>query len=148
MARRKKQETKYLDGNDSLFQNPRFSQYEGMSGMYLITYHFSDGQGRWIPTNISPSGYSDPLINTVGAVGDVIFETLLGVGKGKENRESAQKKVDKVVGDLGLTKAERRELHEEITGNDYMDYHEMVRIAKLKFNPINVNSSKGNKPRW
>lgn len=66
----------------------------------------------------------------------------------KENRESAQKKVDQVVSALSLTKDERRELHDEITGNDYMEYQEMLALAKSRFDPINIQSSKGEKPRW
>jgi hypothetical protein len=66
----------------------------------------------------------------------------------KENRESAQKKVDNVVSDLNLTKDERRELHDSITGNDYMDYSEILALAKSIFDPINVQSKKGDRPRW
>jgi dsDNA-specific endonuclease/ATPase MutS2 len=66
----------------------------------------------------------------------------------KENRESAQKKVDKVVSTLSLTKDERRKLHDAITGNDYMEYQEILKLAKSMFEPIHVKSSKGEKPRW
>ncbi|MBE9212855.1 hypothetical protein IQ247_09140 [Plectonema cf. radiosum LEGE 06105] len=41
-----------------------------------------------------------------------------------------------------------RELHDEITGNDYMEYHEMLALAKKRFEPVNVQSSKGDKERW
>ncbi len=66
----------------------------------------------------------------------------------KENRESAQQKVDNVVSALNLTKDERRQLHDEITGNDYMEYSDMISLAKRKFDRINVQSKKGDKPRW
>jgi hypothetical protein len=66
----------------------------------------------------------------------------------KENRESAQEKVDQVVSTLSLTKDERRELHDAITGNDYMDYHEILARAKTMFEPVNVQSKKGDKERW
>jgi hypothetical protein len=66
----------------------------------------------------------------------------------KENREAAQKKVDQVVSALSLTKDERRDLHDAITGNDYMEYQEILALAKTMFDPINVQSSKGEKPRW
>ncbi|GEM_PF-3483810 len=66
----------------------------------------------------------------------------------KENRESAQKKVDQVVSALSLTKDERRQLHESITGNDYMSYQKMLALAKGMFDPVHVQSSKGEKPRW
>jgi len=48
----------------------------------------------------------------------------------KENRESAQKKVDQVVKDVGLSKDQRRQLHDKITGNDYMSYQEIREIAE------------------
>ena len=66
----------------------------------------------------------------------------------KENRESAQKKVDNVVSALNLTKDERRDLHDAITGNDYMEYSDMISLAKSMFEPINVQSKKGDQPRW
>jgi hypothetical protein len=66
----------------------------------------------------------------------------------KENRESAQKKVDNVQAELTLTKDERRELHDSITGDDYLDFHALVAIAKSMFDPINVQSKKGEKARW
>jgi hypothetical protein len=69
-------------------------------------------------------------------------------GKGKENRESAQRKVDQVVSALSLTQGERQRLHHEITGNDYMDYQEILALAKSMFDPVNVQSSKGEKRRW
>jgi dsDNA-specific endonuclease/ATPase MutS2 len=68
--------------------------------------------------------------------------------KRKENRESAQKKVDSVVSDLSLTKDERRELHDSITGNDYMDFHDLIALAKQMFDPINTQSKKGENERW
>jgi hypothetical protein len=68
--------------------------------------------------------------------------------KRKENRESAQKKVDSVVSALNLTKDERRELHDSITGNDYMDFHDLIASAKQMFDPINVRSKKGEDERW
>ena len=68
--------------------------------------------------------------------------------KRKENRESAQKKVDNVVSALNLTKDERRELHDTITGNDYMEYSEMLYLAKSIFPRINVQSKKGDRDRW
>lgn len=68
--------------------------------------------------------------------------------KRKENRESAQKKVEQVVSTLSLTPAERRQLHDTITGNDYMDYHEILSSAKTMFDPVNVQSKKGEKRRW
>jgi len=49
---------------------------------------------------------------------------------------------------LNLTKDERRELHDAITGNDYMEYSDMISLAKSKFDPINVQSKKRDKPRW
>jgi hypothetical protein len=66
----------------------------------------------------------------------------------KENRESAQKKVDQVVSALSLTKDERRELHDAITGNDYIDFHELIAMAKSMFDPVNVQSKKGEEKRW
>ena len=68
--------------------------------------------------------------------------------KRKENRESAQKKVDQVVSTLNLTKDERRELHDSITGNDYMDFHDLIALAKSMFEPVNVQSKKGEEERW
>jgi hypothetical protein len=68
--------------------------------------------------------------------------------KRKENRESAQKKVDQVVSALNLTKDERRELHDSITGNDYMEFSDLISLAKSLFEPINVQSKKGENPRW
>ena len=68
--------------------------------------------------------------------------------KRKENRESAQKKVDSVVSTLSLTKDERRELHDSITGNDYMEFHDLVALAKSMFDPVNVQSKKGEEERW
>ncbi len=41
-----------------------------------------------------------------------------GEKKWKENRASAQKKVDQVVSTLKLTPDERQQLHNAITGND------------------------------
>ena len=136
MARRKKQETKYLDGNHSLFQIPKYSQYEGMPGMYLITSHFSDTEGRWKVTNVIPSGYSDPLINTVGAVVDVVFETLLGVGgryneEKPENNRSANRRVRQVVTALKLGDDEANRLHYAIS--DRMTYSEIMEVAKEMF---------------
>jgi len=66
----------------------------------------------------------------------------------KENRESAQKKVNQVVSALSLTPDERRQLHDAITGNDYMSYEEILKLAKSMFDPVHIQSSKGNKPRW
>lgn len=66
----------------------------------------------------------------------------------KENPESANKKVDKVVSALSLTPGERRQLHEAITGNDYMEHRDILALAKSMFDPIHVQSSKGDKPRW
>jgi hypothetical protein len=66
----------------------------------------------------------------------------------KENRESAQKKVDNVQAELTLTKDERRELHDSITGDDYLDFSDLITIAKSMFDPINVQSKKGEKARW
>ena len=51
----------------------------------------------------------------------------------KENRASAKKKVDQVVQDLGLTKEQRRELHDSL-GEDYMDYQDILALAKSLFN--------------
>ena len=68
--------------------------------------------------------------------------------KRKENRESAQKKVDQVVSALNLIPGERRQLHDSITGNDYMDFQDLIALAKSMFDPINVQSKKGEKPRW
>jgi hypothetical protein len=68
--------------------------------------------------------------------------------KRKENRESAQKKVDSVVSALNLTKDERRELHDSITGNDYMDFQDLIAKAKEMFDPVNVQSKKGEEERW
>lgn len=68
--------------------------------------------------------------------------------KRKENRESAQKKIDQVESTLNLTKPERRELHDSITGNDYMEFSELITLAKEMFDPINVQSKKGEEPRW
>ncbi len=66
----------------------------------------------------------------------------------KENRESAQRKVDQVVDALSLTKDERRQLHDAITGNDYMSYQDMLALAKTMFDPVHIQSSKGDKSRW
>jgi hypothetical protein len=68
--------------------------------------------------------------------------------KRKENRESAQKKVDSVVSALNLTKDERRELHDSITGNDYMVFQDLIALAKSMFDPVNVQSKKGEEERW
>ena len=68
--------------------------------------------------------------------------------KRKENRDSAQKKVDQVEKTLRLTKDERSQLHYAITGNDYMEYQEILSLAKQMFDPVNVQSSMGEKPRW
>lgn len=68
--------------------------------------------------------------------------------KRKENRESAQKKVDKVVSTLNLTKDERRRLHDAITGNDYMEFFDIIALAKSLFDQINVQSKKGENARW
>jgi hypothetical protein len=68
--------------------------------------------------------------------------------KRKENRESAQKKIDQVESTLNLTKDERRDLHDSITGNDYMEFSELITLAKSMFDPINVKSKKGENPRW
>jgi len=68
--------------------------------------------------------------------------------KRKENRESAQKKVDSVVSALNLTKDERRELHDAITGNDYMEFQDLIALAKSTFDPVNVQSKKGEEERW
>jgi len=66
----------------------------------------------------------------------------------KENRESAQEKVDQVVSTLSLTPSERRQLHEAITGDDYMSYEEILKLAKSMLDPVHVQSSKGDKRRW
>ena len=66
----------------------------------------------------------------------------------KENRESAQKKVDSVVSTLNLTKDERRELHDSIIGNDYMDFQDLIALAKQMFDPVHVQSKKGEDARW
>ena len=66
----------------------------------------------------------------------------------KENRESAQKKVDKVVSTLNLTKGERHQLHDSITGTDYMDFQDLIALAKQMFDPVHIQSKKGEKPRW
>lgn len=68
--------------------------------------------------------------------------------KRKENRESAQQKVDQVVSALNLTKGERRDLHDSITGQDYIDFHDLIALAKSMFEPIHVQSKKGDKERW
>ena len=68
--------------------------------------------------------------------------------KRKENRESAQEKVDKVESRLSLTKDERRELHDYITGNDYIEFNDLITLAKSMFDPINVKSKKGEERRW
>lgn len=47
----------------------------------------------------------------------------------KENRESAQKKVDRAVKEAGLTPDQRRKLHDAL-GEDYIDYNEILRRAK------------------
>ena len=66
----------------------------------------------------------------------------------KENRASAKQKVDKVVTELNLTSDERRELHDKALGEDYLDYHEILARAKAMFDPVNVQSKKGEKKRW
>lgn len=66
----------------------------------------------------------------------------------KENRESAQKKVDQVQSALSLTDDERRQLHDSISGNDYMDFHKIIEMAQDLFDPVNVRSKKGESPRW
>ena len=48
----------------------------------------------------------------------------------KENQQSANQKVSDVVSALKLTEAERRQLHDEITGNDYMDYNTIKAIGE------------------
>ena len=68
--------------------------------------------------------------------------------KRKENRESAQKKVDSVVSTLNLTKDERRELHDAITGNDYIEFNDLVALAKSMIDPVNIQSKKGEEERW
>jgi hypothetical protein len=65
----------------------------------------------------------------------------------KENRDSAKQKVDKVVTELNLTPGERRELHDAL-GEDYLDYHEILARAKAMFDPVNVQSKRGEKKRW
>ena len=69
-------------------------------------------------------------------------------GSRKENRESAQKKVDQVQSALSLTDEERRQLHDSISGNDYMDFHKIMERARDLFDPINIRSKKGESPRW
>ena len=66
----------------------------------------------------------------------------------KENRESAQKKVDNVVSELNLTPDERRQLHNDITGEDYLSYQEILQRAKAMFDPVNIQSKKKDKKRW
>ncbi|MEA5421359.1 hypothetical protein VB712_19210 [Spirulina sp. CCNP1310] len=66
----------------------------------------------------------------------------------KENRESAQKKVENVVSALNLTKDERRQLHDGITGQDYLDYQEILKIAKNMFDPVNIQSKQKEQSRW
>jgi hypothetical protein len=51
----------------------------------------------------------------------------------KENRASAKDKVDQVVKALGLTKDERRKLHDAL-GEDYIEYQDILTLAKSMFN--------------
>jgi hypothetical protein len=53
-----------------------------------------------------------------------------------------------VEAELTLTKDERQELHDSITGEDYLDFHVLVAIAKSMFEPVNLRSKKGEKERW
>jgi hypothetical protein len=48
----------------------------------------------------------------------------------KENQQSANEKVNQVVKDVGLSKDQRRQLHDQITGNDYMTYQDIKKIAE------------------
>ncbi|NJR15291.1 MAG: hypothetical protein HC785_05990 [Calothrix sp. CSU_2_0] len=49
-------------------------------------------------------------------------------GNRKENRESAQEKVDNAVREAGLSKNQRKKLHDRL-GQDYMEYSEILEIA-------------------
>ncbi|XWK86935.1 MAG: hypothetical protein U7127_22425 [Phormidium sp.] len=65
----------------------------------------------------------------------------------KENRESAEKKVNQVVAALKLTKDERKQLHDAL-GEDYLDYQEILARAKRMFDPYDISYKGGEQPRW
>ncbi|MEH2383874.1 MAG: hypothetical protein V7K27_34125 [Nostoc sp.] len=52
-----------------------------------------------------------------------------GYAPKKENQQSAKQKVDNAVKEAGLDERQRRKLHDQL-GQDYMDYHEILEIAR------------------
>jgi hypothetical protein len=65
----------------------------------------------------------------------------------KENHESAKQKVDQVVSTLHLTQDERRNLHDSL-GEDYLEYSEILAIAKGMFDSYHISYKDGKTPRW
>ena len=68
-------------------------------------------------------------------------------GPRKQNRASARKDVDHVVGDLHLDDDERDQLH-DLLKEDYLGYQEILRRAKDSFPRRNLKYQDGEKDRW
>jgi hypothetical protein len=49
--------------------------------------------------------------------------------QGKESRDAAQKRVDRVVDEVELTPGQQKLMHQEITGNDGLTHEELMEIA-------------------
>ena len=81
------------------------------------------------PTASSPSSSGPSIADPNGAVGDPSGDPNLVVAGAPGNNQAQNAQVRAVVRILGLTPAQRQQLHREISGQNY-DFQEIVRIGQ------------------
>ncbi len=125
---------------------------EAWSPLYGFMYDITPFSGLLGP--IDPSRYGPWAVNTSGRITGLAPITGMppAVGKGKGSFSGGKAKMGKAKGNMpgnnqvqnkqiddisntlgGLTKAQRRQLHDEISGQGY-GYQEILQIAKEMFN--------------
>ncbi|MFM0667994.1 RHS repeat-associated core domain-containing protein, partial [Paraburkholderia sediminicola] len=118
--------------------DPNTQQYTGRendgTGLYYYrNRYYSPATGRFISED--PIGYASGQTNAYAYVGGnpVQLNDPFGLGS-LGNNQAQNKQVSDIVRELGLTKDQRRKLHDAITGQGY-DYHEIKSIAIDMFCP-------------
>ena len=105
---------------------------------YYRNRYYSPQTGRFISED--PIGWASGQTNAYAYVNGnpVQLNDPFGLGSTGTpgNNQAQNKQVSDIVRELGLTKGQRRKLHDAITGQDY-GYHEIKAIAIDMFCPTN-----------
>ncbi|MFM0027625.1 DUF6531 domain-containing protein [Paraburkholderia madseniana] len=111
---------------------------DGTGLYYYRNRYYSPSTARFISED--PIGWESGQTNAYAYVGGnpVQLNDPFGLGSTGTpgNNQAQNKQVSDIVRELGLTKGQRRKLHDAITGQDY-GYHEIKAIAIDMFCPTN-----------